>query len=123
MRDLLSAVFGTFCQWASARRSARYIRGALQHAPLSSLLRGGSSAACFPLHLYDTRSAPTLRPRCLSPGLVDLEADLLDRGFALTPALHAALAWLRPAGLADAGKRLVGHIDAELGAGRTHMPL
>ncbi|CAH9417682.1 MULTISPECIES: hypothetical protein [Streptomyces albovinaceus subgroup] len=54
---------------------------------------------------------------------MDLEADLLDRGFALTPALHAALAWLRPAGLADAGKRLVGHIDAELGAGRTHMPL
>ncbi|WP_367539974.1 hypothetical protein [Streptomyces globisporus] len=54
---------------------------------------------------------------------MDLEADLLDRGFALTPALHAALASLRPAGLADAGKRLVGHIDAELGAGRTHMPL
>ncbi|WP_098898497.1 MXAN_6230/SCO0854 family RING domain-containing protein [Streptomyces sp. st77] len=56
-------------------------------------------------------------------GLVALEAELLDRGFALTPALHAALAWLGPAGLADAGKRLVGHIDAELGADRTHMPL
>ncbi|MFI7328895.1 MXAN_6230/SCO0854 family RING domain-containing protein [Streptomyces rubiginosohelvolus] len=56
-------------------------------------------------------------------GLVALEAELLDRGFALTPALHAALAWLGPAGLADAGKRLVEHIDAELGADRTHMPL
>ncbi|MFH8376286.1 MXAN_6230/SCO0854 family RING domain-containing protein [Streptomyces cyaneofuscatus] len=56
-------------------------------------------------------------------GLVALEAELLDRGFVLTPALHAALAWLGPAGLADAGKRLVGHIDAELGADRTHMPL
>uniref|UniRef100_UPI0027BB14E3 RING finger family 4 domain-containing protein n=1 Tax=Streptomyces sp. ms184 TaxID=1827974 RepID=UPI0027BB14E3 len=56
-------------------------------------------------------------------GLVALEAELLDRGFALTPALHEALAWLGPAGLADAGKRLVGHIDAELGADRTHMPL
>ncbi|MFI5483355.1 MXAN_6230/SCO0854 family RING domain-containing protein [Streptomyces rubiginosohelvolus] len=55
--------------------------------------------------------------------LVALEAELLDRGFALTPALHAALAWLGPAGLADAGKRLVEHIDAELGADRTHMPL
>ncbi|MFF6910700.1 MXAN_6230/SCO0854 family RING domain-containing protein [Streptomyces sp. NPDC012389] len=56
-------------------------------------------------------------------GLVALEAELLDRGFALTPALHAALAWLGPAGLADAGQQLVGHIDAELGADRTHMPL
>ncbi|MFI7233787.1 MXAN_6230/SCO0854 family RING domain-containing protein [Streptomyces cyaneofuscatus] len=56
-------------------------------------------------------------------GLVALEAELLDRGFALTPALHAALAWLGPAGLAAAGKQLVGHIDAELGADRTHMPL
>ncbi|MZF56269.1 hypothetical protein GTX53_20905 [Streptomyces sp. SID5594] len=56
-------------------------------------------------------------------GLVALEAELLDRGFVLTPALHAALAWLGPAGLADAGKQLVGHIDAELGADRTHMPL
>ncbi len=56
-------------------------------------------------------------------GLVALEAELLDRGFALTPALYAALAWLGPAGLADAGKRVVGHIDAELGADRTHMPL
>ncbi|MEU6951775.1 RING finger family 4 domain-containing protein [Streptomyces sp. NPDC045714] len=52
-----------------------------------------------------------------------LEAELLDRGFALTPGLHTALASLGPAGLADAGKQLVRHIDAELGADRTHMPL
>ncbi|MDX5571403.1 MXAN_6230/SCO0854 family RING domain-containing protein [Streptomyces sp. ID01-9D] len=56
-------------------------------------------------------------------GLVALEAELLDRGFALTPGLRTALARLGPAGLADAGKQLVRHIDAELGADRTHMPL
>ncbi|MFF7725441.1 MXAN_6230/SCO0854 family RING domain-containing protein [Streptomyces sp. NPDC008001] len=56
-------------------------------------------------------------------GLVALEAELLDRGFTLTAALHSALAWLGPAGLAEAGKELLGIIDAELGADRPHMPL
>ncbi|MFJ8646913.1 MXAN_6230/SCO0854 family RING domain-containing protein [Streptomyces sp. NPDC093546] len=56
-------------------------------------------------------------------GLVALEAELLDRGFAPTARLRAALAWLGPAGLAEAGKELLGRLDAELGADRTHMPL
>ncbi|WP_251145010.1 hypothetical protein [Streptomyces sp. McG3] len=56
-------------------------------------------------------------------GLVALEAGLLDRGFALTPGLRTALASPGPAGPADTGKQLVRHIDAELGADRTHMPL
>ncbi|MFC4501717.1 MULTISPECIES: MXAN_6230/SCO0854 family RING domain-containing protein [Streptomyces] len=56
-------------------------------------------------------------------GLCALEAELLDRGFAPNAQLRAALAWLGPAGLADAGRQLVAHIDIELGADRTHMPL
>ncbi|MFD3933736.1 MXAN_6230/SCO0854 family RING domain-containing protein [Streptomyces sp. NPDC058611] len=56
-------------------------------------------------------------------GLMALEAELLDRGYALTPPLRAALAWLGPAGLARAGAQLVGDIDVLLGSDRTHMPL
>lgn len=56
-------------------------------------------------------------------GLTALEAELLDRGFALTAPLRSALAWLGPAGLAAAGAQLIGDIDVLLGADRTHMPL
>ncbi|UUU42654.1 MXAN_6230/SCO0854 family RING domain-containing protein [Streptomyces sp. NBC_00162] len=56
-------------------------------------------------------------------GLTALEAELLDRGHALTAPLRAALAWLGPTGLAQAGTQLVRDIDALLGADRTHMPL
>ncbi|MGP4001932.1 MXAN_6230/SCO0854 family RING domain-containing protein [Streptomyces sp. 8N706] len=56
-------------------------------------------------------------------GLTALEAELLDRGHALTGPLHAALAGLVPVDLSDAGKRLLRALDAELGADRTHMPL
>ncbi|MCX4761009.1 hypothetical protein OG562_08515 [Streptomyces sp. NBC_01275] len=56
-------------------------------------------------------------------GLLALEAELLDRGFAPNAPLRAALAWLGPAGLAKAGQQVVAHLDAELGADRTHMPL
>ncbi|MEU9865666.1 MXAN_6230/SCO0854 family RING domain-containing protein [Streptomyces sp. NPDC047971] len=56
-------------------------------------------------------------------GLTALEAELLDRGFALTAELRAALARLGPAGLADAGRQLLGRLDAELGVDRPHMPL
>uniref|UniRef100_A0AAU2JMH3 RING-type domain-containing protein n=1 Tax=Streptomyces sp. NBC_00049 TaxID=2903617 RepID=A0AAU2JMH3_9ACTN len=56
-------------------------------------------------------------------GLTALEAELLDRGYALTGPLRAALAWLGPTGLAQAGTALIRDIDILLGADRTHMPL
>lgn len=73
--------------------------------------------------VYVDQAGPRPGDPSTAPGLVALEAELLDRGFAPTAELHAALAWLGPAGLADAGKQLVRHIDAELGADRTHMPM
>ncbi|MFF5493290.1 MXAN_6230/SCO0854 family RING domain-containing protein [Streptomyces aquilus] len=73
--------------------------------------------------VYVDQAGPRPGDPSTAAGLVALEAELLDRGFAPTAELHAALAWLGPAGLADAGKQLVRHIDAELGADRTHMPM
>ncbi|MGW7205077.1 MXAN_6230/SCO0854 family RING domain-containing protein [Streptomyces sp. NPDC054837] len=73
--------------------------------------------------VYVDQAGPRPGDPSTTPGLVALEAELLDRGFAPTAQLHAALAWLGPAGLGDAGRQLVGHIDAELGADRTHMPM
>ncbi|PWI19244.1 hypothetical protein DI272_37635 [Streptomyces sp. Act143] len=73
--------------------------------------------------VYVDQAGPRPGDPSTAPGLVALEAELLDRGFAPTAELHAALAWLGPAGLADAGKQVIRHIDAELGADRTHMPL
>ncbi|MBE8473252.1 MXAN_6230/SCO0854 family RING domain-containing protein [Streptomyces justiciae] len=73
--------------------------------------------------VYVDQAGPRPGDPSTAPGLVALEAELLDRAFAPTAELHAALAWLGPAGLADAGKQLIRHIDAELGADRTHMPM
>jgi hypothetical protein len=73
--------------------------------------------------VYVDQAGPRPGDPSTHEGLVALEAELLDRGFAPNAQLRAALAWLGPAGLADAGRQLVGHIDAELGADRTHMPL
>ncbi|KUN18968.1 hypothetical protein AQJ23_37075 [Streptomyces antibioticus] len=73
--------------------------------------------------VYVDQAGPRPGDPSTAAGLVALEAELLDRGFAPTAELHAALAWLGPAGLADAGRQLVRHIDAELGADRTHMPM
>ncbi|MDT7847154.1 MXAN_6230/SCO0854 family RING domain-containing protein [Streptomyces justiciae] len=73
--------------------------------------------------VYVDQAGPRPGDPSTAPGLVALEAELLDRGFAPTAELHAALAWLGPAGLADAGKQLIRHVDAELGADRTHMPM
>ncbi|MFJ3668735.1 MXAN_6230/SCO0854 family RING domain-containing protein [Streptomyces sp. NPDC090106] len=73
--------------------------------------------------VYVDQAGPRPGDPSTAPGLVALEAELLDRGFAPTAELHAALAWLGPAGLADAGRQTIGHIDAELGADRTHMPM
>jgi len=73
--------------------------------------------------VYVDQAGPRPGDPSTAAGLVALEAELLDRGFAPTAELHTALAWLGPAGLADAGRQLVRHIDAELGADRTHMPM
>jgi hypothetical protein len=73
--------------------------------------------------VYVDQAGPRPGDPSTDPGLCALEAELLDRGFAAGAQLRAALAWLGPAGLADAGRQLIAHIDAELGADRTHMPL
>ncbi|MFI6036709.1 MXAN_6230/SCO0854 family RING domain-containing protein [Streptomyces sp. NPDC051315] len=73
--------------------------------------------------VYVDQAGPRPGDPSTDEGLVALEAELLDRGFAPNAQLRAALAWLGPAGLADAGRQLIAHIDAELGADRTHMPL
>ncbi|CAM5354891.1 MXAN_6230/SCO0854 family RING domain-containing protein [Streptomyces aurantiogriseus] len=73
--------------------------------------------------VYVDQAGPRPGDPSTDEGLVALEAELLDRGFAPNAQLRAALAWLGPAGLADAGRQMIAHIDAELGADRTHMPL
>ncbi|MET9800072.1 MXAN_6230/SCO0854 family RING domain-containing protein [Streptomyces sp. NPDC006368] len=73
--------------------------------------------------VYVDGSGPRPADTATARGLVALEAELLERGFAPTARLRAALGGLGPTGLADAGKELLGLIDAELGADRTHMPL
>ncbi|MFE2303344.1 MXAN_6230/SCO0854 family RING domain-containing protein [Streptomyces sp. NPDC059445] len=73
--------------------------------------------------VYVDQAGPRPGDPATTEGLVALEAELLDRGFAPAAPLRAALAWLGPAGLADAGTALIRQIDAELGADRTHMPL
>ncbi|MEU7136958.1 MXAN_6230/SCO0854 family RING domain-containing protein [Streptomyces sp. NPDC046261] len=59
----------------------------------------------------------------VTAGLTALEAELLDRGHALTEPLRAALAGAGARALADTGRGLLRAIDAQLGADRTHMPL
>ncbi len=73
--------------------------------------------------VYVDQAGPRPGDPSTDEGLVALEAELLERGFAPNAQLRAALAWLGPAGLADAGRQMIAHIDAELGADRTHMPL
>ncbi|MGW2490801.1 MXAN_6230/SCO0854 family RING domain-containing protein [Streptomyces sp. NPDC001606] len=73
--------------------------------------------------VYVDQAGPRPGDPSTAQGLVALESELLDRGFAPTAQLRAALAWLGPAGLAQAGRELLRHLDAELGADRTHMPL
>lgn len=59
----------------------------------------------------------------VATGLTALEAELLDRGHALTEPLRTALAGAGAEALADTGRGLLRAIDAQLGADRTHMPL
>ncbi|MCX5408129.1 hypothetical protein OHA37_30210 [Streptomyces sp. NBC_00335] len=73
--------------------------------------------------VYVDQAGPRPGDPPTAEGLTALEAELLDRGFALTAPLRSALAWLGPAGLAAAGAQLIGDIDVLLGADRTHMPL
>ncbi|HZG07095.1 MAG TPA: hypothetical protein VE546_26595, partial [Streptomyces sp.] len=62
-------------------------------------------------------------PRANAEGVTALEADLARRGYVLTAPLRGALAALPPAALAEHGIRLLGRIDALLGADRRHDPL
>ncbi|MFH8709727.1 MXAN_6230/SCO0854 family RING domain-containing protein [Streptomyces zaomyceticus] len=73
--------------------------------------------------VYVDQAGPRPGDPSTAEGLTALEAELLDRGFAPTAELRAALAWLGPAGLANAGRELLSRLDAELGADRPHMPL
>ncbi|KJY42655.1 hypothetical protein VR41_06910 [Streptomyces sp. NRRL B-1568] len=72
-------------------------------------------------HEPATGSAPS-EPR-VAAGLAALEAELMDRGHALTGPLRAALGAAGAEALADSGRSLLRAVDAQLGADRTHMPL
>ncbi|WP_030720196.1 MXAN_6230/SCO0854 family RING domain-containing protein [Streptomyces sp. NRRL S-237] len=73
--------------------------------------------------VYVDQAGPRPGDPSTTEGLTALEAELLDRGYALTGPLRSALAWLGPTGLAAAGGQLIADIDILLGADRTHMPL
>ncbi|WP_328791014.1 MXAN_6230/SCO0854 family RING domain-containing protein [Streptomyces sp. NBC_00273] len=73
--------------------------------------------------VYVDQAGPRPGDPSTTEGLTALEAELLDRGYALTVPLRSALAWLGPTGLATAGAQLIRDIDILLGADRTHMPL
>jgi hypothetical protein len=61
--------------------------------------------------------------RAAVPGVELLEADLVDRGWLLSPALRDALVRLDPADLVALGSGLLADCDALLGADRPHVPL
>ncbi|MFD3875819.1 MXAN_6230/SCO0854 family RING domain-containing protein [Streptomyces sp. NPDC058623] len=67
------------------------------------------------------------RPRAAaSPGregVRPLEGELLERGHALSPELHAALSALAPTDLAEERLRLLALVDELMGADRVHKPL
>ncbi|WP_329387131.1 hypothetical protein OG625_29770 [Streptomyces sp. NBC_01351] len=65
-------------------------------------------------------------PAASSPGregVRPLEGELLERGHALSPELHAALSALAPTDLAEERLRLFALVDALMGADRVHKPL
>ncbi|MEV4758400.1 MXAN_6230/SCO0854 family RING domain-containing protein [Micromonospora sp. NPDC049559] len=57
------------------------------------------------------------------PGVRLLEADLVDRGWLLSPALRDTLLRVGPTELVGLGSALVADCDALLGADRPHVPL
>jgi len=67
-------------------------------------------------------SAGTVEPASL-PGVDLLEADLVDRGWLLAPALRVALTQLDPTELVAVGSLLLADVDALIGADRPHVPL
>ncbi|MCF6521530.1 hypothetical protein [Streptomyces sp. JJ36] len=71
----------------------------------------------------DGREPSELGAARIAEGLTALEAELARRGHLLTAPLRRALAALRPADLADRGKRLLAGVDELLGSDRTHLPL
>ncbi|WP_189821452.1 MXAN_6230/SCO0854 family RING domain-containing protein [Streptomyces finlayi] len=85
-------------------------------SPQSVLLRRTQT-----VHL-DSAPAPAADPRT-APRLVVLEAELLDRGYALTAPLHAAFAALDHLDLAREGRPLLSAVDELLGSHRPHTPL
>ncbi|MEV8536763.1 MXAN_6230/SCO0854 family RING domain-containing protein [Streptomyces sp. NPDC051211] len=67
-----------------------------------------------------------LPPAAASPGregVRPLEGELLERGHALSPELHAALSMLAPTDLAEARLRLLALVDGLMGSDRVHRPL
>ncbi|MGE7390624.1 MXAN_6230/SCO0854 family RING domain-containing protein [Streptomyces sp. NPDC004126] len=56
-------------------------------------------------------------------GVRPLEGELLERGHALAPELHAALSELAPTDLAEERLRLLALVDELMGADRVHEPL
>ncbi|MCX5379097.1 MXAN_6230/SCO0854 family RING domain-containing protein [Streptomyces sp. NBC_00091] len=65
-------------------------------------------------------------PAAASPGhegVRPLEGELLERGHALSPELHAALSVLAPTDLAEERLRLLALVDELMGADRAHKPL
>ncbi|MEU9718224.1 MXAN_6230/SCO0854 family RING domain-containing protein [Streptomyces sp. NPDC047976] len=56
-------------------------------------------------------------------GVRPLEGELLERGHALAPELHAALSRLAPTDLAEERLRLLALVDGLMGADRVHKPL
>ncbi|MGW0389717.1 MXAN_6230/SCO0854 family RING domain-containing protein [Streptomyces sp. NPDC003042] len=65
-------------------------------------------------------------PAAASPGtegVRPLEGELLERGHALSPELHAALSVLAPTDLAEERLRLLAAVDEVMGSDRVHKPL
>ncbi|MFG2298154.1 MXAN_6230/SCO0854 family RING domain-containing protein [Streptomyces sp. NPDC048603] len=65
-------------------------------------------------------------PAAASPGregVRPLEGELLERGHALSPELHAALGALAPTDLAEERLRLLALVDGLMGSDRVHRPL
>ncbi|MFJ9914604.1 MXAN_6230/SCO0854 family RING domain-containing protein [Actinacidiphila glaucinigra] len=68
-------------------------------------------------------AAPPQPSLATAAGVALLEADLLDRGHLIAPALRAALTERSEAALTAAGRALLAEADQALGADRPHVPL
>ncbi|MFD3453433.1 MXAN_6230/SCO0854 family RING domain-containing protein [Streptomyces sp. NPDC058691] len=84
--------------------------------PLAAVMLARRGAVYLP-------SAPAGTSLSSAAGAALLEADLLDRGYLMSPALREALAGCGETALAAAGRSLLADLDAALGADRPHVPL